>query len=152
MPDPLETLSRQKKFMDIYKKTLDPAVAAEEAWPELPPRRRANAARRVLDQSEVRNILSRYDLSLKTVASKHRELLDNERPEIQMRATELGYKMLGIEKIMNAPEPVETNVQVNIDQGRLAEVANRLEAINKKMITSSPSSPATTAEIVEELF
>jgi hypothetical protein len=145
MPSPLETMSRQKKFLEIYKETKDPVLASGEVWPELPPRRRAMAAKRVLTQPEVSKLLARYNLSLPKIAQRHSELMGSERDEVAMRAVELGYKVHGVMKAVDTPEAQQ--VQITIDPGKLAEVAARLEAINKKMIPSY-APIATDADIV----
>ena len=134
MSSPLETVKRQNKFLQIYKETKDPTLAAGEVWPELPPRRRAQAAKRALTQPEVASLLARYDLSLPKIAKRHANLMNSEREDVAMRAVELGYKVHGVMKAVDSPEAQQ--VQITIDPGRLAQVAERLEAINRKMIPS----------------
>ena len=144
MPHPLDTMSRQKKFLDIYKSTKDPVLASGEAWPELPPRRRARMAKRTLTQPEVSSLLSKYNLSLPTIAKRHSQLMDSEREEVAIRAVELGDKVHGVMKTADTPETQQVNV--TIDPGRLAQVAERLEAINRKMLPNRDN--ATDATIL----
>lgn len=144
MPSPLETVSRQNKFLQIYKETKDPVEAAGEVWPELPPRRRAMAAKRALTQPEVSKLLARYNLSLPKIAQRHAALMDSERDEVSMRAVELGYKVHGVMKAVDSPEAQQ--VTVTIDPGRLAQVAERLEEINRKMLPNR--GPISEAEIL----
>jgi hypothetical protein len=141
----LDTITRQNKFLATYKATKDAAEAANEAWPELPPKRRVAAAKRAMTQPDVARALDRYGLGLSKIMTKHQKLLDAKKTivtnglveevdnsEVQAKMVELGYRMHGLLKATNTPEP--TQVQVTIDPGRLKEVADRLEAINTKML------------------
>ena len=155
--NPLETTSRQHKFLSLYKETKDKDFAAQEAWPELPPNRRMRAVAHVLTEPRVAQYLKEAGLSITKVMKAHAKALtakklvnmngiieEVDNTEAQLKAAEMAYKLHGLLKQKENTE--QATVQVNIDPGRLAEVASRLEAINKKMIPDRQN--VTTAEII----
>jgi hypothetical protein len=155
--NPLETTPRQTKFLEIYKQTKDKEFAAQEAWPELPPRRRRTAASHVLTEPRVAQHLKDCGLGVTKLMKTHAKALTAKKTicsngifeevddiDAQLKAVEMGYKLHRILTPKNEGETATVNV--TIDPGRLAEVAARLEAINKKMLPSRQ--PSTEAEIV----
>lgn len=159
MSHPLETPSRQQKFLTAYRQTGDKEYAAQEAWPELPPRRRKTIAAHVLTEPRVHQYLKDAGLGVtkvfKTVAKGLEakklvncngifEEVDN--TEAQLKAAEMACRLHGL--LTNKERPQETNVNVSIDPTRLAAVADRLQKINDKMIQSRNTTPATDAEII----
>jgi hypothetical protein len=143
--NPLETPSRQTKFLEIYKNTKDKDFAAQEAWPELPPNRRKRAASHVLTEPRVRQYLQDAGLGINKVFKTIAKGLDAKRTlnlngiveevdntEAQLKAAEMACKLHGLLRNKDTVEAQE--VKVTIDPGRLAEVAARLEVINAKML------------------
>jgi len=95
----------------------------------------------------VTKIMKRHAAALnaKKTISINGEAVEVEDTDAQLKAVEMGYKL---HRILNLKDEGSTaTVNVTIDPGRLQQVAERLEAINKKMISSTPS---TDAEIVNE--
>lgn len=152
------TTPRRTKFIETYKQTGDQKFAAGVAWPELPEKRRERFVKRViLTQPQINAKLEQNGLGIGKLMKRHAAALNAKKlvsingwveevddHDVQMKAVEKGYQLHRILKDTNTPEAAEVNI--TIDPGRLAEVAARLEAVNKKMLPNHTNT--VEAEIV----